>query len=83
MQVTALIVSEYSEQYSHWNAKLSLGEWLKQHKVPGLFGIDTRQLTKIIREKGSIMGKIVFDNDDPVSAIPTWKTWLPESARTK
>jgi carbamoyl-phosphate synthase small subunit len=65
VQVTALIVSEYSEKYSHWNAKHSLGDWLKKHKVPGLSGIDTRALTKIIREKGSIMGKIVFDNDDP------------------
>jgi carbamoyl-phosphate synthase small subunit len=65
VQVTALIVSEYSEQYSHWNAKQSLGDWLKQQKVPGLYGIDTRALTKIIREKGAIKGKIIFGNDDP------------------
>ncbi len=64
IQVTALIVSDYSEQYSHWSAKQSLGNWLKEHKIPGLSGIDTRELTKIIREKGAMMGKIVFGNND-------------------
>jgi carbamoyl-phosphate synthase small subunit len=64
IQVTALIVSDYSEQYSHWSAKQSLGNWLTEHKVPGLSGIDTRELTKIIREKGAMLGKIVFDNND-------------------
>jgi len=64
IQVTALIVSEYSEKYSHWNAMQSLGSWLRAHKVPALFGIDTRALTKILREKGTILGKIVFGDDD-------------------
>jgi len=65
IQVTALIVSDYSAEYSHWSAKLSLGDWLTENKIPGLYGIDTRQLTKIIREKGAMMGKIIFGNDDP------------------
>jgi len=65
IQVTALIVSDYSEQYSHWSAKRSLRDWLTEFKIPGLYGIDTRELTKIIREKGAMLGKIVFGNDDP------------------
>ncbi len=65
IQVTAIIVSDYSAEYSHWSAKRSLGDWLTENKIPGLYGIDTRQLTKIIREKGAMMGKIVFGNDDP------------------
>lgn len=64
IQVTALIVSDYSEQYSHWSAAQSLGDWLKENKIPGLSGIDTRALTKIIREKGAMLGKIVFGDDD-------------------
>lgn len=59
----ALIVSEYSETHSHWNANESLGEWLKREKVPGITGIDTRELTKILREHGVMMGKIIFDDD--------------------
>ncbi len=60
---SAIIVSDYSEQYSHWNAKESLADWLKREHVPGITGIDTRQLTKVLREHGVMMGKIIFDDD--------------------
>ena len=59
----AIIVSDYSEEYSHWNAKESLADWLKREQVPGITGIDTRELTKVLREHGVMMGKIVFDDD--------------------
>lgn len=61
--VSALIVSDYSEQYSHWNAKESISEWLKREHVPGITGIDTRELTKVLREHGVMMGKILFDDE--------------------
>ncbi len=60
---SALIVSDYSERYSHWNAVESLGEWLQREKVPGITGIDTRELTKVLREHGVMMGKILFDDE--------------------
>lgn len=56
----AIIVSDYSYEYSHWNAVESLGDWLKREKIPGITGIDTRELTKVLREHGVMMGKIVF-----------------------
>lgn len=65
---SALIVSDYSEQYSHWNAVESLGEWLQREKVPGITGIDTRELTKVLREHGVMMGKILFD-DEPNNVL--------------
>jgi len=58
----AIIVSDYSENYSHWNAVESLGDWLKREQVPGITGIDTRELTKVLREHGVMMGSIVFDD---------------------
>ncbi|MDE5571835.1 MAG: glutamine-hydrolyzing carbamoyl-phosphate synthase small subunit [Prevotella sp.] len=58
---TAIIVSDYTEQYSHWNACESLGDWLKREHVPGVTGIDTRQLTKVLREHGVMMGRLVFE----------------------
>ncbi len=64
IQVSGLVISEYSKEYSHWNAEKSLSDWMKEHKVPGVCGIDTRELTKIIREKGSMLGKIIIDNKD-------------------
>ena len=58
----AIIVSDYSHEYSHWNAECSLSDWLKQEEVPGIYGIDTRALTKKLREHGVMMGRIVMGN---------------------
>lgn len=63
IQVSGLIVSDFSFKHSHWNAQKSLSDWLKEQKVPAIYGIDTRELTKIVREKGSILGKFVFPNE--------------------
>lgn len=62
VHITGLIISDYSFEFSHWNAEKSLAEWLKEYQVPGLYDIDTRALTKILREKGSLLGKIEFES---------------------
>ena len=59
----ALVVADYSETYSHWNAKESLASWLKREQVPGITGIDTRRLTKVLREHGVMMGRISLTPD--------------------
>lgn len=64
IQVSALIVTDYSEDFSHWNATKSLGEWLKEEKVTGITGVDTRELTKALREHGVMTGRIVFDDNE-------------------
>lgn len=63
IHISALIVSDYSFSHNHWNAKKSLSEWLKEQEIPGLHGIDTRALTKRLREKGTMLGKIVTGED--------------------
>lgn len=64
LHISGLIISDYTDDYSHWNANKSLGTWLKEFKVPGIFGIDTRELTKILREEGTMLGKIIFDGQE-------------------
>jgi len=59
----AIIISDYSYQCSHWNSNITLAEWLKKEGVPGIYGIDTRALTKRLRENGVMMGRIVVGND--------------------
>ncbi len=59
IQTKALIVSDYSENYSHWNAERSLSEWMEEEKIPGIFGIDTRALTRKLRDKGTMLGWII------------------------
>lgn len=63
IHVSALVVSDYTEKPSHWNSVETLGDWLKRQQVPGITGIDTRQLTKALRENGVMMGKILFDDE--------------------
>lgn len=63
IHASALVVGEYCEQYSHWNACRSLASWLREFKIPALQGIDTRRLTKVLREKGSMLAKVIFLGD--------------------
>ena len=63
LHISGLIISDYSFEFSHWNAEKSLSDLLKEYNVPGLFDIDTRALTKILREKGSMLGKIEFEDE--------------------
>jgi len=70
LHISALVVSDYSAEYSHWNAQRSLGEWLVQNRIPGIFGVDTRFITKLLREKGSMLGKIIFDDREPETYDP-------------
>jgi carbamoyl-phosphate synthase small subunit len=60
IQISALLVSDYSAEYHHWDSRQSLGTWLKRARVPALSGIDTRALTKKLRERGTMLGKIEF-----------------------
>lgn len=59
IHTAGLIISDYSRRFSHWNAAGSLGQWLYDNQVPALFGIDTRALTKTLRNSGSMLGKIL------------------------
>lgn len=58
IQIAGLVVSEYSAQYSHATAKESLASWLKRSGVTAITGVDTRALTKRLREKGVMLGRL-------------------------
>ena len=63
IHVKGLIVADYSEKYSHWNAKESLSDWLKREKIPAITGVDTRRLTQKLRESGVMRGRISLTPD--------------------
>lgn len=59
IHIAGLVVASYSgENYSHYLAKSSLGTWLREQNVPAICGVDTRALTKRIREQGSMLGRL-------------------------
>jgi len=64
IQAAGLVVAEYSENYSHRDARESLSEWLKRSKVPAITGVDTRALTKKLREHGVMLGCLTNSKSD-------------------
>ncbi|KAH3675580.1 hypothetical protein WICMUC_002669 [Wickerhamomyces mucosus] len=63
IHIAGLIVAHYTEEYSHFLAKSSLGAWLKEQNIPAIYGVDTRALTKHLRDSGSMLGRIGIQND--------------------
>lgn len=59
--VRGFIVRELCSDYSNWRAKDGLNDYLKKHNIIGLEGIDTRALTRILREKGTMKGLITTE----------------------
>lgn len=64
IHISGLVISDYSFSFSHWNADQSLGKWLNDSAIPGIYDIDTRALTKHLREKGCMLGKITVEDTD-------------------
>ena len=62
IHISGMIVASYAgEAYSHYLATSSLGTWLKEQGVPAIYGVDTRALTKRIREEGSMLGRLLAE----------------------
>jgi carbamoyl-phosphate synthase small subunit len=57
--VKALIITDYCFDYSHWNAVKSLDEWMKENKVVGIYGVDTRAISQYVRDNGTCLGEII------------------------
>ena len=64
IQPKALIIHELSLLASHWTCERTLDEWLYDEQIPGIHGIDTRELTKRIRVKGVMMGAMEVSTND-------------------
>lgn len=63
IHISGLIVSQYIDTPSHFQSQLSLGDWLKKEKIPGLVISDTRYLAKKLRDEGAQLAKIIFDKN--------------------
>lgn len=63
-----LIVGEVCDAPSHWRKAKTLSTWMAEQNVPGIYGIDTRQLTKKLRNKGTLLGKVIVEAADVVAS---------------
>ena len=66
IQPSAVLVAQYEDKMSHFTADRTLSQWLIDEQIPGLTGLDTRHLTKKLRERGSMLGKIIFDGQNDI-----------------
>lgn len=66
IQVKALLIHDLSDVASHWSCARTLDQWLYEEKVPGIYGIDTRALTKKLRVHGVMMGAVVVSKEDEI-----------------
>ena len=69
IQVKALLIHDLSDIASHWSSERTLDQWLYEEKVPGISGIDTRQLTKKLRAHGVMMGAVVVSQTAIADAL--------------
>ena len=69
IQVSGLIISDYCENHSHWNSNKTLNKWMLDNKIPGLYDVDTRAITKIIRDYGTMNATLMFNNDESIEKL--------------
>ncbi|KAI7961452.1 hypothetical protein MJO28_001941 [Puccinia striiformis f. sp. tritici] len=72
IHVAALVVSAYSgdgEDFSHHLAASPLGDWLREQGIPAIYGVDTRALTKKIRERGVMLAKLLSKTTSPPTSL--------------
>ena len=65
-----VVISDYSFEYSHWNAVKSMSDWLKEQKIPAMYGVDTREITRIIREEGTMQASLVIGEEQVETTKP-------------
>ena len=83
IQVSGIIVSTLSRKYSHWTALDSLDSWMQHHGIPGMSGVDTRALTKKLRIQGSMLGKVVIEDEEVAWEDPNERNVVAEVSAEK
>lgn len=67
IKVSGLVIHELCEKPYHWASEKNLDEWLMTENIPGIYGVDTRKLTKKLRVKGVMLGilQVCKDTEQP------------------
>lgn len=83
VKASGVVIGEYSEKYSHHSALSSLGEWLKKAGVPAISGVDTRELTKILRTEGVMQGMISNSDKSKKLILPKEENFVAKVSISK
>ena len=77
IQCTAVVVADVAEKFSHYLAVESLSDWCQRHNVPGITGVDTRAITRLLRDQGTTLGRLAIGNDSTLPAPVENDYWDP------
>jgi carbamoyl-phosphate synthase small subunit len=77
IQCSAIVVADVAEKFSHHTAVESLAAWCTRHNVPGITGVDTRAITRLLRDQGTTLGRIAVGSDAFSPAPEAHEYWDP------
>jgi carbamoyl-phosphate synthase small subunit len=77
IQCSAVIVGDVAERFSHHTAVESLSSWCKRHNVPGITGVDTRAITRLLRDQGTTLGRIAIGPEALLNIPQSHEFWDP------
>ena len=77
IQCSAVVVADVAEKYSHHRAVESLASWCHRHGVPGITGVDTRAITRLLRDQGTTLGRLAVGEDAQAPAPKEEDYWDP------
>ncbi len=83
IQAAGLVITDLCKQPSHHSSTRTLDEWLHGQGIPGLAGVDTRALTKLLRDKGSMLGKLIAGPGEPTFVDPNARNLAVEVCCTE
>jgi carbamoyl-phosphate synthase small subunit len=74
-QISAAVVRALSPVVSNWRSMVTLSDWLAQHGIPGISGVDTRYLTRKLRDGGTQRAAISTNGADPEKLLKQVRSW--------
>jgi len=77
IQCAAVIVGDVAEKFSHYTAVESLAAWCKRYNVPGITGVDTRAITRLLRDQGTTLGRVAIGGDTSLPPPEASQYWDP------
>ncbi|KDQ57775.1 hypothetical protein JAAARDRAFT_35468 [Jaapia argillacea MUCL 33604] len=77
IQCSAIVVADVAERYSHYKAVESLASWCKRNDVPAITGVDTRAITRLLRDQGTTLGRIAIGDDAGLPPPASHEYWDP------
>ncbi|KAK0225955.1 carbamoyl phosphate synthase small subunit [Armillaria fumosa] len=77
IQCSAIVVGDVAEQFSHHSAVESLASWCKRYNVPGITGVDTRAITRLLRDQGTTLGRLAIGPDVSLPPPTSEEYWDP------